>query len=53
MQRRDISTSTKVNKHYFCFKDDEGKITEEGVYIQFINQSLVKENDNSKEKFIG
>jgi tRNA/tmRNA/rRNA uracil-C5-methylase (TrmA/RlmC/RlmD family) len=52
IQRRSIPTSVKVNKHYFCFKDDKGKITEEGVYIQVINQSPIQENNNSKEKFI-
>ena len=53
MQRREIPTSAKVNKHYFCGRDKEGKIVEEGVYIEVINQSAIQENNNSKEKFMG
>ena len=53
MQRRGIPASAKVNKHYWCGKDDDGKIVEEAVYIEVKDQSLIQENNNSKEEFIG
>jgi hypothetical protein len=53
MQSRGIPLSAKVNKHYYCGRDKDGKIVEEGVYIEVINQSSIQENNNSKENFVG
>jgi hypothetical protein len=50
MERRDISTSTKVVKHYFCGRDKEGKIVIEGIGINSETRFLIQQQEYLPKK---
>lgn len=45
MQRREISPSTKVIKHWWCARDKEGKVVVEGIGINSETRFLIQQQE--------
>lgn len=50
MERREISPSTKVVKHYFCGRDKDRKIVVEGIGINSETRFLIQQQEHLPKK---